>query len=377
MNIKGNYYLKLILLTFLSSLIFWLIFYFNLPRFIGFPETTLETIYTNYDGPNYIVISKCGYNKECISQNFSLPLPLEYYPAHFPGYPLIISLFSFFTTGTKSMLLATLSGSIFLTIFAFKFFKLFIKEEKAYFLALLLLVFPARLFVLRQIGAPETWFIGSILASVYFFKTKKYIFSAIFAALSQFIKSPGALLAISYLILALFELKNKFSFKRILSKYYVFLLIPLSVILIFLYYQAQTGNFLAYFQSGDNHHLYSLPYMVFVSNLSWIGSIWLEEIIYIYLLVFFGIYRLYKKHNFDIVTIFPLVFTLATIFVGHRDISRYLSPVYPFVLLSYSKVLTNKTAKVFFLLLLPAIFLYAINFVIGNTTPVADWSPYL
>jgi hypothetical protein len=162
-----------------------------------------------------------------------------------------------------------------------------------------------------------------------------------------------------------------------LSKYYVFLLIPLSVILIFLYYQAQTGNFLAYFQSGDNHHLYSLPYMVFVSNLSWIGSIWLEEIIYIYLLVFFGIYRLYKKHNFDIVTIFPLVFTLATIFVGHRDISRYLSPVYPFVLLSYSKVLTNKTAKVFFLLLLPAIFLYAINFVIGNTTPVADWSPYL
>lgn len=77
---------KLVALTVLFSVFFWFIFYFNVPGKIGFNNVSLETVFYNYDGPNYMVISKCGYNKNCIGPNFSLPQPLEYYP---PIYPVI------------------------------------------------------------------------------------------------------------------------------------------------------------------------------------------------------------------------------------------------------------------------------------------------
>jgi hypothetical protein len=62
--------------------------------------------------------------------------------------------------------------------------------------------------------------------------------------------------------------------------------------------------------------------------------------------------------------------------VAHRDISRYLAPVYPFLFIAYGKMLSSKPAKTIFIILLPAIFLYALNFIIGNTAPIADWTPY-
>ena len=170
---KSKPHFKLAVLTALFSVIFWFIFYFNIPGKIGFNNVSLETVFFNYDGPNYMVISKCGYNKDCIGPNFSLPQPLEYYPAHLPGYPILITLFSNFTSTPKAMLLVTLVGSIFLTLILFEFLKLFVKKEKAFWLSFLFLFFPARLFVLRQVGAPETWFLATIIASIFYFKKEK------------------------------------------------------------------------------------------------------------------------------------------------------------------------------------------------------------
>ncbi|MGI5841267.1 MAG: hypothetical protein ACOX6N_03565 [Patescibacteria group bacterium] len=373
----SKHYLTIILLTIISSLLFWLVFYFNLPQHVGFPQVSLETIYSNYDGPNYMVISRCWYDNSCIRSNFSLPLPLEYYPAHLPGYPLLLAALSIFTTLPKAMLVATLLGSVFLSVFSYRLFALYLSSKNSYWLTVLLLFFPARLFVLRQIGAPETWFIASIVASLYYFKTKKYFWSAIFASFAQITKTPGALLALSFLILAVYEIFKYKNLSGVIKKYYPYLLVPLSLLLVFYFYYLKTGNFYAYFQSGDNIHLYPFPYAVFISNLSWIGTIWLEEIIYILLLAFLGIKFLLKKYKFDILSIFPLIFTLAAVCVGHRDISRYISPVYPFMFLAFQRFLNKKTFRIIILLLLPAIVLYGVNFVIGNTTPIADWSPYL
>ncbi len=374
---KYKPHFKLIVLTLLSSLLFWLIFYFNIPGKIGFNDVSLETVFSNYDGPNYMVISKCGYIKDCIGPNFSLPQPLEYYPAHFPGYPILIKFFTNFTTGPKAMLFSTLLGSIFLSLILYEFFKLFFKEKKAYWLTLLFLFFPARFFVLRSIGAPETWFLASIIASIFFFKKDKIWLSAIFAALAQTFKTPGILLTLSYFIIAIYELIKTKKLSFIIKKYYPYLLTPITILLIFYLYYLQTGNFWAYFQSGDNFHLNFLPYLVFISTKSWINTIWLEDIIYIFLFAIYGVYRLIKKYKFDIIAIFPLVFTLATLMVAHRDISRYISPVYPFLLLAFAKFLNKKSVKIILLLLLPAIILYGINFVCGNVAPISDWTNYL
>jgi len=324
-----------------------------------------------------MVISKCGYNKNCIGPNFSLPQSLEYYPAHLPGYPMMITLVSNFISTPKAMLLITLAGSIFLSLILFEFFKLFMKEKKAFWLSVLFLFFPARFFVLRQIGAPETWFLATIIASIFYFKKGKYLPAAIFAAIAQSLKSPGILLFASYGIIAIYELIKTQNFWPIFKKYFWFILTPITVFLIFNLYRIQTGDFWAYFHSGDNFHLNTLPYLVFISTKSWINTIWLEDIVYIYLIAIYGVYRLFKKYKFDIIAIFPAVFTLATLFVAHRDISRYIAPVYPFLLLAFARFLNKKSIKIIFLILLPAIILYGINFVAGNVAPIADWGAFL
>ena len=374
---KLSDHFKLITLTILSALFFWLVFYFNIPGKIGFQNVSLETIFANYDGPNYMVISKCGYNKNCIGPNYSLPQPLEYYPAHLPGYPILIKLFNNFTTGPKAMLFSTLLGSIFLSLVLFEFFKLFIDSKKSFWLTILFLFFPARFLVLRLVGAPETWFLATTIASILFFKKDKIWASAIFAAAAQSFKSPGILLLVAFGILAIKDLVETKKLASVLKKYFPFILVPVTVVLIFYLYYLQTGNFWAYFQSGDNFHLNPLPYLVFISTKSWINTIWLEDIVYIFLLAIYGVSKLIKKYKFDIVTIYPLVFLIATLLVAHRDISRYIAPIYPFLLLSYQKQLNQKSIKTVLILLIPAIILYAINFICGNTAPISDWTNYL
>lgn len=374
---KLNDHFKLIILTVLSALFFWLVFYFNIPGKIGFPNVSLETIFANYDGPNYMVISKCGYNKDCIGPNFSLPQPLEYYPAHLPGYPVLIKIFNNFTTGPKAMLFSTLLGSIFLSLVLFEFFKLFIDSKKSFWLTVLFLFFPARFLVLRLVGAPETWFLATTIASILFFKKDKIWLSAIFAAIAQSLKSPGILLLAAFGIMAIKDLIETKKIGLVIKKYFPFILVPITVVLIFYLYYLQTGNFWAYFQSGDNFHLNFLPYLVFISTKSWINTIWLEDVVYIFLLAIYGVYKLIKKYKFDIVSIYPLVFLIATLLVAHRDISRYIAPIYPFLFLSYQKQLNQKAIKTVLILLIPAIILYAINFICGNTAPISDWTNYL
>lgn len=373
LKIKLNIYI-LLLITFLSSALIWFGFYKNIPRLLGFPQTTLETVFANYDGPNYMVIAKCAYSKECIAKNFSLPLPLEYYPAHLPGFPLLIKYFTLYTNTPKAMLLATLFGSLLFTLTSFYFYKFFFKEKTAFWLAGISIFFPARLFVLRLVGAPETWFLSLILLSLIFFKKKNFWLSAIFAALAQLLKSPGILLFVAYFIVAFFDyLKTK----KLNSNYLFYLFIPFTVLVIFYSYYLQTGDFMAYFHSGDNFHLTPFPYQVFVSTRSWINTIWLEDVIYIFALVFFALKNLWKKFKLDIIFIFPLIFTLATVLVAHRDISRYILPVYPFVFLAFGKKMANPKTRLIFFLLIPAVILYAINFIIGNTAPITTWAPYL
>ena len=86
---------------------------------------------------------------------------------------------------------------------------------------------------------------------------------------------------------------------------------------------------------------------------------------------------LFKKYKLDIITVFTALFVLSTLLVSHRDISRYIAPVYPFIILAFAKFLNKKTTKIIFLLLVPAIILFAINHIAGNIAPIADWLPYL
>ena len=351
------------LLTIFSTALVWLPFFKN---------GQMSRVFANYDGPNYIIIAKCWYDKTCIRKKFSLPLPLEYYPAHFPGYSFLISIFDQFLPGWWAMLLVNLiSTGTMITTFYFLLKELKIKGPL--FLSAILLFLPARVLVLRSVGAPETLFISALLLSILFFRKKNYLLSGISLAIAQVTKTPAILLFLAYTISIL--INDKFKIKKWLKKWPL-LLGPLAILPVFLLFRQQTGDFLAYFYSGDNFHLVQLPFQSFIASRSWLGDFWLEDIIYIYLLGGLAIAYLYKKYRWDIITIFPGIFYLSTLFVTHRDISRYSAPLYPFWLIAFASFLKKKEFKIVFWLLLPAVYLYAINFINYNTAPVADWTPY-
>lgn len=357
----------LIAISVISSLVLWLPFSLR---------NQMTKVFANFDGPNYIVIAKCGYNPDCIRTKFSLPLPLEYYPAHFPGYPLVIRAVNSVLPGWWAMIVSNIIFSA-LMISAFYLLLKQLKVKKRFWLSLVLLFLPARNLVLRSVGAPETIFIFSILGSIYFYRKKSYWLSGLFLGLSQLTKTPAILLLVAYGIETLINdiLNKKFEFNKLLSKLPL-IIGPLVILPIFYFYLQQTGNFFAYFHSGDNFHLVFPPFQTFISSRSWLGDFWLEDIVYIYLLGGLAVASLYKKHKTDIITIFPAVFYLATLFVAHRDISRYSAPLYPFWILGFADLIKKKKFKYVFFLILPAVFLFAYNFINYNVAPIADWTPY-
>ena len=67
---------------------------------------------------------------------------------------------------------------------------------------------------------------------------------------------------------------------------------------------------------------------------------------------------------------------MASSFVAHRDISRYLLPLSPFVLIAFEKILTSKEFKIILPIIILAIYLYAQNFIIQNVAPIPNLTPF-
>ncbi|KKP86985.1 MAG: hypothetical protein UR89_C0009G0006 [Candidatus Roizmanbacteria bacterium GW2011_GWA2_35_8] len=135
------------------------------------------------------------------------------------------------------------------------------------------------------------------------------------------------------------------------------------------------GDFFAYFNSGDNIHLI-FPFSVFNFKMPWVGTAWLEDVIFYFLLYGLTVISLLKSKQRSFFY-FSLVFFVATLFIQHRDIGRYSLPLWPLALIAHEKFFTSKKFIVICIILLPAIYLYAWNFLGYNIMPIADWTPYL
>jgi len=172
--------------------------------------TGMEKIYENFDGPYYLAVAKSWYKQDVLRTNFSFPTPLEYYPAHFPGYPLLINLAAL--TGInrpQAMLAVNLAAGVTGAIFMFAAAQQ-AGMSKPWVAALVCLFFWPRMWAVRSVGSPETLFIAGIISSVYFFNRKMYWWSALGAIVAVVTKSPGILLILAYGLWATEDyLKNK------------------------------------------------------------------------------------------------------------------------------------------------------------------------
>lgn len=373
-------------ITLIPTFALWLPFVLRMQSFWGIPLPTegMATIVSNFDGPLYIVVAKTFYNAELIKSGYSLNLPVEYYAAHFPLFPILIKVFAPILGNIYAMLFVTLSGSIIATFYFLRFIREFVGDKSAIFVTILFAIFPARWLISHSVGSADPLFLASTLASLYHFRKGEYGRAGIWGALAQFTKSAGILLFIAYFgYLATHQLKKliagsfgdyikTFNLKQVLSIF----MIPLSLLGVFFIYSQTLGDFFAYFNSGDNIHVFFPPFQIFNYSEPWVGTFWLEEIIFIYLFGALAFIKLYKKKEGVLAWYFG-VFFLSLLFVSHRDLMRYSLPLLPLVYAAFSKTLLKPEFKYAILLLIVPIYLFSLVFISQNVMPISDWNPYL
>jgi Gpi18-like mannosyltransferase len=385
MSERLKYVLYAVIISLTSTLIIWLPFFLRLPVFwnIPLPPNGLATIVANYDGPLYIAVAKTLYNKEQIAANFQFPLPTEYYAAHFPLFPLAIKLFGLITNYSYAMLCATLVSGVLAIYFFHKLISDYVSKNDAIFLTILYSIFPARWLIVRSVGSADPLFIAAIIGSLYYFKSKRYWLAGIWGLIAQLTKSPGIILFIAYFFCFLVPLiQNKiFNTQKLinslsLKKMYPVLLIPFGLLAVFTLFYFTQGDFWAYFKSGDNIHLFFPPFQIFNYSAPWVGTFWLEEIIFVYFIGAVGIYKLFSKKEYEL-AIFGAIFFVLTLFIAHRDLIRYSLPLIPLLYVAFSDSLVKKEFKIATVLIAIPIYLFALSFISQNVMPISNWAPFL
>lgn len=385
----------LVLATLFVTLLVWLPHLLRLNFYgLNFAEG-FNTIYRNFDGIEYIIIAKSNYAERIIA---AMPqqLPHTYYAAHFPFYSWMMLPFAPFIGFLKSMLFISLASTIAAVIAFYFLVRDFKLTHEPVYLSLVFLILPARWLIAHSVGSSEPTFIFFTIMAFYFFlkheekrdrfflkfeQSKKFSYitwTAIFGVLAQLTRPPGILLLFALGIYILWKYhKEKFSsfIKSVLS-YYPLALIPLSLIAVFALYGVVYNDFYAYFHSGDNIHLSFPPFQVFNINQYWVGSIWLEDIIYIYILGLLAGLMLLRIQILKPLGIYVLTYVTASLFIAHRDISRYVLPIVPFALIAFQKVLTTREFKIVLAIMLLGIYLYTQNFLIQNVAPFPNLEYY-
>jgi len=382
-KLKG--FLFVLTVSLLPTLFIWLPFFARLTSFWGIPlhENGMATIVSNYDGPLYLAVAKTFYDPQTIKTSFQFPLPVEYYAAHFPLFPLLTKLLAYLLGYPYAMLAITLASSVVATYFFKKLAEEYVDYKDTYFLTFVFALFPARWLIVRSVGAAEPLFIAGILASVYYFRKKNYWASGLWGAVAQLTKSPGILLFVAYGLALIYPEIKRLSVSKFakwegvdIKKIYPLLLIPAALLAVFVIYQIRLNDFLAYFHSGDNIHLMFPPFSIFNYSSPWVGTFWLEEVIFVYLFGLLGLFNMIKNKD-TIVAWVSGIFLFSLFFVTHRDIIRYVLPIVPFLLLTFSPYLIKREFKIAFFFLIIPVYLFSLAYISQNVMPISDWAPFL
>jgi len=369
-------YFTLLLVVLASTFLLWAPFLFRSPDWFGLQikDSNFMYIYKHFDGPLYIIPAKTLYapnDISLLSRDSSLAQNPIYFTAHLPLYPLLIRVVSPVLGYLKSMIAIPLFFSILLS-FLFYFLVKRLKISQNPLLLTSIFLFLPRFLVVRSVGAPETLFLFLVLLSLYCFEKGKYAAAGLLGGLATATKTPGLLLFGAY---AFSILEQYMKTKQIKFSWLWITLIPLGFIAVCMLYAVQTGDFFAYFHSGDNIHLVA-PFSVFNFQKNWVGTAWLEDILFYFFLYGLTVYQL-KDNKHRSFFYFSLIYWVATLFVQHRDISRYSLILWPMAVIAFERFFTSKQFKVIFIIMLFGIYMYAWNFLSYNIMPINEWLPFM
>jgi len=378
-------FLPIIALSLVPTALIWLPFFVRLKSFwkIPLPLSGMATIVANYDGPLFLVVAKTLYNPDLVG-NFPFTLPSEYYAAHFPLFPFLIRVVAPITGYPYAMLFITLLSSTLAIYFFQKLIADYVDKKNLLWITAVFALFPARWLIVRSVGSAEPLFLAAVIASLFYFKKEKYLAAGLWGALATLTKSPGILLFVayfSYLFLPKLKKAASTSFSKWLTasdkkNLFAITLIPLALLIVFIVYKVQFNDFFAYFRSGDNIHLFFPPFQIFNYSQPWVGTIWLEEILFVYLFGILGLLKLIKIGEHELAW-FVGIFFLSIIFVSHRDVIRYALPIVPILFVAFADTITKKEFKIAMAVLVIPIYLFSLSYISQNVMPVSDWAPLL
>src|SRR3989344_8604138 len=110
----------LVFLTLIITVTVWLPHILSLPNLWGLDfKQGFSTIYRNFDGLEYVIISKTFYNPDLIA-SLHQSLPANYFASHFPGYAIAVAVFAPLLGYLKSMLFVSILSTV-LAVLAFYF----------------------------------------------------------------------------------------------------------------------------------------------------------------------------------------------------------------------------------------------------------------
>lgn len=372
--------LQVILISIFTLFIFWMPFLGKINQLWGidFGGHGMETIVQNFDGLNFLVVAKSLYDPkiiETINAEFLTGNDPIYFSAHFPLFAMVIRLFSSFLSLPNALLLTITLGNILLVIGIYNLAKLVFKDNRiATILTMLALFFPARMLSVRSVGSNEPLFIFLILTSLTYATKNKAWPSAIAGALAVLTRSPGILLFAVYLWQWVVD-HGEWATKT--KKYLPYLLMPATLLGLFVFYAVSYSDPLAYFHSGDNLHLFFPPFQIFSNTASWVSDMWREDIIYLYL--FYGIGILMISDKWSMIKKWGIVYGTTLLFVVHRDLARYALPLAPIALIGYMPMLEKIPKKMWLamMILIIPIYLMGWQFVLKNIQPISNWTIFL
>jgi Gpi18-like mannosyltransferase len=342
--------------------------------FLTFNEVGFVNVLKNWDGPHYIVVARSFYDLAAVEKLLFTSLPAIYYTAHFPLYPLFIAAFAPILGYFYSGLFVNLLFGILLNVLFFRVAQRYTKHPL--FLTFVFTVFPARFFITRAIVAPETMMVFCIFLALVLWEEKKYFSSSLFGALGVLAKVKAGFLFPAFLaekVESFITERKPFDPRMLWS-----LMIPGALLGLFAFFYIRTGDFFAFFQAEKGNELFvTFPFAQFNSQAAWVGTAWLEDVVLYFVAMFLLVATLFFKKENRSWFYYCLFYTAFLIFVPQRDITRFAYPMYPFFLLTFERFFTSKEWKIALIVLLPAIYFFAWNFMIQNQAPIANFAPFL
>lgn len=336
--------------------------------FIFFTKGGMTTVYKNWDGPNYVVVAKSLYDPAIIQKVNAIGMSTTDFADQFPLFPLLIRLFSFMGYHA-SMIFVTQVSSLLFTITLYFFLKKYAPEANALIVAILSIFYTPRWFIVSRVGSTEPLFLFLMLLFLMAFLKKKYLQSALFGALCTLTKPTGMYLFAGLLAYEAYEVvARKKSFIRSMNETMPFLLMPLSVVAIYMVYYFRFGDFFAYFHSGIIVHdnVYRLPpFAIFTELVGYYFNVWKEWIIWQFVAYLLTIVVLFQK-NQRFLAFTGLLLYIPLLFMVHGDISRYALPLFPLVAIAAANILSKKTVSIALFLMIPTIYIFAIDYISHN-----------